>query len=80
METAPTLARYDKKSAALPEKLIRHSLKHSGSHRSCTNFNSLLGLTRVSHKFYEGARHEVLNETNRDEVTRDVLDWLKTVV
>jgi alpha-beta hydrolase superfamily lysophospholipase len=39
-----------------------------------------LGLMRVSHKFYEGARHEVLNETNRDEVTRDVLDWLKTVV
>ena len=39
-----------------------------------------LGLTRVSHKFYDGARHEVLNETNRDEVTRDVLNWLKAVV
>jgi alpha-beta hydrolase superfamily lysophospholipase len=39
-----------------------------------------LGLTNVSHKFYDGARHEVLNETNRDEVTRDVLNWLKTVV
>jgi alpha-beta hydrolase superfamily lysophospholipase len=39
-----------------------------------------LGITRVSNKFYEGARHEVLNETNRDEVTRDVLDWLKTSI
>lgn len=39
-----------------------------------------LGLTRVSHRFYEGARHEVLNETNRDQVTRDVLDWMKTVI
>ena len=39
-----------------------------------------LGLTHVSHKFYEGARHELLNETNRDEVTRDVLDWMKTVI
>jgi alpha-beta hydrolase superfamily lysophospholipase len=39
-----------------------------------------LGLTRVSRKFYDGARHEVLNETNRDEVTRDVLDWVKTIV
>jgi alpha-beta hydrolase superfamily lysophospholipase len=39
-----------------------------------------LGLTRVTHKFYDGARHEVLNETNRDEVTRDVLNWLKAVV
>jgi alpha-beta hydrolase superfamily lysophospholipase len=38
-----------------------------------------LGIQPISHKFYEGARHEVLNETNRAEVTRDVLDWLKTV-
>jgi len=39
-----------------------------------------LGITRVSYKFYEGARHEVLNETNRGEVTGDVLNWLKTAV
>ncbi|WP_370153822.1 lysophospholipase [Ferrovibrio sp.] len=30
------------------------------------------GLTRVEHKFYEGARHELLNETNRDAVTADI--------
>lgn len=34
------------------------------------------GLTDVSHRFYEGARHETLNELNRDEVTRDLLAWL----
>jgi alpha-beta hydrolase superfamily lysophospholipase len=34
------------------------------------------GLERVTHRFYEGARHELLNETNRDEVTRDVIHWL----
>lgn len=28
-------------------------------------------------KIYPQARHEVLNETNRDEVTRDVIDWLE---
>jgi alpha-beta hydrolase superfamily lysophospholipase len=39
-----------------------------------------LGVSRISHKFYDGARHEVLNETNRDEVTRDVLDWLKQTI
>lgn len=39
-----------------------------------------LGLTRVSHRFYQGARHEVLNETNREEVTRNVLDWLQAVL
>jgi alpha-beta hydrolase superfamily lysophospholipase len=26
---------------------------------------------------YDGARHELLNETNRDEVTADVIDWLR---
>jgi alpha-beta hydrolase superfamily lysophospholipase len=31
---------------------------------------------RVELKLYEGARHELLNETNRDEVTADVIAWL----
>jgi alpha-beta hydrolase superfamily lysophospholipase len=34
------------------------------------------GLTDVTLKVYEGARHEVFNETNRDEVVDDVLTWL----
>jgi len=34
------------------------------------------GLARVETRFYPGGRHEMLNETNRDEVTRDLLDWL----
>lgn len=38
------------------------------------------GLTRVTSKFYPGARHELLNETNRDEVQRDILHWLDSVV
>ena len=28
--------------------------------------------------FYKGARHEILNEINRDEVYRDILDWIFT--
>ncbi|MFJ4144303.1 lysophospholipase [Pseudomonas sp. NPDC089734] len=28
-------------------------------------------------EIYPQARHELLNETNRDEVTRDLLDWLQ---
>jgi alpha-beta hydrolase superfamily lysophospholipase len=35
------------------------------------------GLRDVTHRFYEGARHEVLNETNRDEVTADIAAWLE---
>lgn len=35
---------------------------------------------QVGHKFYPGARHELLNETNREEVTRDLLEWMETVI
>lgn len=35
-----------------------------------------LGLRDVQVVFYPDARHEMLNETNRDEVVRDVLAWL----
>jgi alpha-beta hydrolase superfamily lysophospholipase len=30
----------------------------------------------VSYKLYEGARHELLNETNKDAVTQDVIEWI----
>lgn len=36
-----------------------------------------LGLTDVECRLYPEGRHEMLNETNRDEVTSDVLDWLE---
>lgn len=35
------------------------------------------GLTRVESRFYDGARHELLNETNRDAVTADVIDFFR---
>lgn len=35
-----------------------------------------LGLTRVDREFYDDARHELLNETNREQVQKDVLAWL----
>ena len=34
------------------------------------------GLVDVTVRLYDGARHEILNETNRDEVTADVVAWL----
>lgn len=34
------------------------------------------GLNDVTLKLYEDARHELLNETCRDAVTRDLVDWL----
>jgi alpha-beta hydrolase superfamily lysophospholipase len=34
------------------------------------------GVERVTTKLYEGARHELFNEINRDEVTRDFVAWI----
>lgn len=31
-------------------------------------------------KLYPGARHEILNETNRDEVYSDILDWIDSTI
>ncbi|MDZ7733661.1 MAG: hypothetical protein U5R31_11700 [Acidimicrobiia bacterium] len=36
-----------------------------------------LGVDDLTVRLYEGARHELLNETNRDEVTDDLVGWLR---
>lgn len=33
------------------------------------------GFSTVSHKFYPDGRHEILNETNRNDVMHDFLNW-----
>jgi alpha-beta hydrolase superfamily lysophospholipase len=38
------------------------------------------GVERVVERVYPGGRHEMLNETNRDEVTRELCEWLASVV
>lgn len=35
---------------------------------------------QVEHKFYPEARHEVLNETNREEVVTDILNWIGVAI
>ena len=37
------------------------------------------GFTKLTTRIYPGARHETLNETNRDEVTRDFIAWLDAI-
>jgi alpha-beta hydrolase superfamily lysophospholipase len=34
----------------------------------------------VTHRFYTDARHELFNETNREEVTSDLIGWLDDVI
>jgi len=36
-----------------------------------------LGMKNVTVKLYEGDRHEILNEDNRAEVRRDIIDWIE---
>ncbi len=39
-----------------------------------------LGFQNASYKLYEGARHEILNEINRQEVFGDILQFLENIV
>lgn len=41
------------------------------------NWMTDAGLANVTLKMYPGARHELTNETNRDEVLRDLLSWVE---
>jgi alpha-beta hydrolase superfamily lysophospholipase len=36
-----------------------------------------LQLEDITYRFYEGGRHEMFNEINRDEVTSDLISWLE---
>jgi alpha-beta hydrolase superfamily lysophospholipase len=38
------------------------------------------GIADVSEKYYPDGRHEMLNETNRDEVLRDLVGWLQRAI
>ncbi len=38
------------------------------------------GLRDISHDFYEGGRHEMLNELNRAEVRTNIMVWLSSVL
>jgi len=37
------------------------------------------GVRRIDTRYYPGGRHEMLNEINRDEVTRDLIAWLDQI-
>lgn len=38
------------------------------------------GLVNIKLKMYEGGRHELLNETNREQVMKDIADWVEETV
>ena len=38
------------------------------------------GIECIERQYYENGRHEMLNEVNRDEVTRNIIDWLNNAL
>ncbi|HEU0200698.1 MAG TPA: alpha/beta hydrolase [Burkholderiaceae bacterium] len=68
----------------LPILLIAGALDPVGANgrgvqRLCDAYQAA-GLERVRSRLYEGARHELTNELNRDEVTADLIAWLDEVL
>jgi len=45
-----------------------------------TDLYAAAGLTDVTVRTYPGARHEMLNETNRDEIIGELLSWIDRVL
>jgi len=87
LDALPEIAKPDRQ-ALIPKQLPIHIISGSADPVSdgTKRLQQLLaayraaGLERVTHRFYEGARHELFNETNREEVTRDLVLWLDGVI
>lgn len=55
----------------------------NGEGRGCTVLAESyrqIGLKNVSYKLDPRARHETLNEINRDEVTQNLIEWMDAIV
>lgn len=52
--------------------------KYAKTVRRLASLYSEAGVQDVALKVYDGARHELLNEINREEVTADLLDWISS--
>jgi alpha-beta hydrolase superfamily lysophospholipase len=66
---------------SLPIYIFRGSRDPVGGNiRQLLTAFSAAGLLAVTYKEYPDARHETLNEINRDEVTKDLIAWLNALV
>jgi len=50
-----------------------------GTRKLADSYRRLGGLTDITVTVYEGARHEIFNETNKDDVLADLTRWLDQV-
>jgi len=54
--------------------------KNSNGVKKVVKMYGKSGIENVDLKFYPDARHEILNETNREEVYRDILSWISNIL
>jgi len=54
--------------------------KNSNGVKKIVKMYEKSGIENVDLKFYPDARHEILNETNREEVYRDILSWISNIL
>jgi len=85
LDMARGFARYQRREVLariphrLPIYLVAGEVDPVGGREGVTKLAAELraaGLERVEVRIHAHARHEMLNETNRDEVTREILAWL----
>ena len=48
--------------------------------KESTDLDSLISSNKVSSIIYEGDRHEILNEDDKDKVITDIVEWMKKVL
>jgi len=82
MEKIYDLENEQKISKDLPIFIIAGSLDPIGNKtiglKALINRFEKYGIKDVTYKFYQDARHELFNETNREEVLSDVINWLNS--
>jgi alpha-beta hydrolase superfamily lysophospholipase len=78
-----TVAFFRKFPSALPIRVIAGTCDPVGEQtkgvRRLLSAFADAKLSRLSSQFYDGARHELVNETNREKVTQDLIDWISSV-
>jgi len=81
IESSATIAKVPRK---LPVYLMSGALDPVGRQTKGVRWLAAqyerVGMLDVRTRFYEGARHELFNETNRDEVVAELIAWLDGVL
>jgi alpha-beta hydrolase superfamily lysophospholipase len=71
--TRVACARWDARAPVRGMVQIAHGMGEVGRYEKA-------GISRISHDFYSGGRHEMLNEINRGQVRTRLISWISSVL